>query len=504
MYAVSSAEWRRAQWKLLRVSVIGAILAAVVAAATSVHLPVSTETAGAQAAIDRGLFLYYAYNGDDAARAFGRAAALDPHLAMAYWGIALANGPDLNTAMTAARFERAAHATRQAQKLESGLTTPEQSFIDITARRYHGSFADWNRDEVAYRDALVEFARNLRDENAQLLAAEALLEDGGLAWQNGSLASDLSNKALGIVNDVLRSDPPNPMANHLCIHLYDLAPDRTPALSCAQRLDAAAFSAQAEHLAHMPAHYWIEVGDYNAALRSSERAFALLMQLNADPQASQHAGRYTQHDVAVGYSAAMMLGNYAAAQRWAQRMESASDSSFAALTALRFGRYADAYAAQGSQYGGQSARGLAAIQLGRLKEAHSIAARLHRTDGKQSYLQQLFFARLAEADGNVAEAQRWIDRARSSQQSDFSGELIPLFPADEFLGSLELRRRDDAAAVAAFTQTLAAYPNDPRALFGLAKALESDGQHAKAATMQARFAREWKGADTNVNDALPY
>jgi hypothetical protein len=324
------------------VYLIGVVFAAAVAAATSVHLPVSATNAGAQAAIDRGLFLYYAYNGDDAAAAFGRAASLDPHLAMAYWGIALANGPDLNTAMTAERFERAAHAIRQAQQIENTSTARERMFIDAMGRRYRGSFSDWNGDETAYRDAMVRLAADSRDENAQLLAAEALLEDGGLAWQNGSPASDLLRKALEIISGILRIDPLNPMANHLCVHLYDLAQDRTAALPCAQRLDAAAFPAEAEHLAHMPAHYWIEIGNYSAALQSSERGFALMMQLDAEPQGLKHARRYRQHDVAVGYSAAMMLGNYATAQRWAQRMESAFDSSFAGLTALRFGRYADA------------------------------------------------------------------------------------------------------------------------------------------------------------------
>jgi tetratricopeptide (TPR) repeat protein len=131
-----------------------------------------------------------------------------------------------------------------------------------------------------------------------------------------------------------------------------------------------------------------------------------------------------------------------------------------------------------------------------------IAARLQRSSGKQGYLQQLFFARLAEADGNIAEAQNWIDRARSNQRSTYGGELIPFFPADEFLGSAELRRGDDAAAVAAFNDTLAAYPNDPRALFGLARALENAGEHTKAAATQARFAKEWKGADTDASGAL--
>ena len=65
----------------------------------------------------------------------------------------------------------------------------------------------------------------------------------------------------------------------------------------------------------MPAHYWIETGDYRAALASSGRAYALLLQLEASGDDAEHVLRYQKHDVAVGYSAAMMLGNYATAQR---------------------------------------------------------------------------------------------------------------------------------------------------------------------------------------------
>src|SRR4249920_2741195 len=58
--------------------------------------PVSTKNAQAQAFFDQGLRLIYAFNHDEAARSFQRAADLDPKLAMAYWGIAEAVGPNYN------------------------------------------------------------------------------------------------------------------------------------------------------------------------------------------------------------------------------------------------------------------------------------------------------------------------------------------------------------------------------------------------------------------------
>ena len=119
------------------------------------------------------------------------------------------------------------------------------------------------------------------------------------------------------------------------------------------------------------------------------------------------------------------------------------------------------------------------------------------------YLPQLFLARLAEVDGRYSEAALWIDRSLTNQRAAFEGELIPLIPADEALGTLRLRHGDYAGAIAAFDDALSAYPNDPRALFGLAQALQANGQTAQAAAARTRFEKEWEGADTNVDDALP-
>ena len=425
--------------------------------------------------MDRGLFLYYAYDGEEARQSFATAASYDPKLAMAYWGIALGDGPDLNTPLTADRFDDAHRAIARALLLSPASSARDRRFVSIMALRFAGTFADWPSDDAAYRRAMAKFAQTSDDENARLLAAEALLEHGGLTWTHDTLASDESRVAAALVDDVLRDDPTSAMANHLCLHLYDLAPDRAEALPCAQRLDAASFSPEAEHLAHMPAHYWIETGNYVAALASSERAYALLVRLQAMPDGEEHARHYLKHDVTVGYSAAMMLSDYGAATIWAQRMTTAYGISFDALTALRFGHDADAYAAADPQYGNPAVQGWAALMLGRGGEAQATASALEKSRATLGYLTPLFLARVDEADNDFAQARQWIARASREQSDDFSGELIPFIPAGDALGDLELRAGDRAAAVSAFTQTLSTYPNDPHALGGLAAARGSAG-----------------------------
>src|SRR6476660_8462490 len=70
-----------------------------------IHHPVSTSNPEAQKFFDQGLRLIYAFNHDEATRSFQHAAVLDPKLAMAYWGIAEAVGPNYNDPADPARFK---------------------------------------------------------------------------------------------------------------------------------------------------------------------------------------------------------------------------------------------------------------------------------------------------------------------------------------------------------------------------------------------------------------
>ena len=317
------------------------------------------------------------------------------------------------------------------------------------ALRYRGTWTAWKDDDAAYRDAMVALANDGAGgtgDVAPLLAAEALFETGGLTWTGSLPASADARRGLALIDNVLARDPENVMANHLCLHLYDFADDRAPAKACAQRLDAAVLPPQAEHLAHMPAHYWIETGNYNAALASSERAYRLFAQLQNVPGRDPDHDRYFSHDVYVGYSAAMMLGDYDVARTWSQRMDAAYGTSYDALTALRFGRYADASALARDATPLQLAvRGLAALQLGDDASARDAADRLRKLTTYGDVV-QIFFGTLAQHEGRYDEATRWFDRAVETQRETFAAELIPLLPALEVRGALALQRAayDDA------------------------------------------------------------
>src|SRR6202041_1020290 len=102
----------------------------------NLHHSVSTNNPQAQQFFDQGLRFIYAFNHDEAARSFEHAAELDPTLAMAYWGVAEAVGPNYNDPADPDRYKRAHEAVQRAVDLSSSASPSEQAYIQALAKRY--------------------------------------------------------------------------------------------------------------------------------------------------------------------------------------------------------------------------------------------------------------------------------------------------------------------------------------------------------------------------------
>src|SRR5262249_48425964 len=150
-------------------------------------------------------------------------------------------------------------AIARAQPLLPYASDEERALIAAVALRYAGTYDQRLADEQRYRAAMETIVEQYpNDDDAAMLLAEALMETG-IHWNaDGTPLGANSTEIITLVNRVLARNPAHIMANHLCIHAYDMAPDRTPAVACAQRLDAMTLDPNDEHLAHMPAHTWIE------------------------------------------------------------------------------------------------------------------------------------------------------------------------------------------------------------------------------------------------------
>jgi len=81
------------------------------------HHSISTKNPEAQRFFDQGITLVFAFNHEEAARSFRRAAELDPQSAMPYWGVALALGPCINLDVDPAHEKAAYEAVQKAKSL---------------------------------------------------------------------------------------------------------------------------------------------------------------------------------------------------------------------------------------------------------------------------------------------------------------------------------------------------------------------------------------------------
>ena len=119
------------------------------------HHPVSTHNPQAQQFFDQGLRFIYAFNHDEAARSFQHAAELDPNLAMAYWGVAEAVGPNYNDPADPDRYKHAHDAVQKAVDLSAGASPSEQAYIQAMAKRFPADpNSDLKKAAEDYHDAM--------------------------------------------------------------------------------------------------------------------------------------------------------------------------------------------------------------------------------------------------------------------------------------------------------------------------------------------------------------
>src|ERR1700691_2182690 len=145
----------------------------------SLHHPVTTRTNPtlAQQFFDQGLTFVYAFNHDEAASSFEQAAQYDPEMAMAYWGIALSLGPNINLPEDDARGEEAYAAIMKAKSLEANVSAPEREYIDALAQRYAPAGKINDALQLAYANAMRQVARqNPDDPDAGTLFAESMMD----------------------------------------------------------------------------------------------------------------------------------------------------------------------------------------------------------------------------------------------------------------------------------------------------------------------------------------
>lgn len=464
------------------------------------HRVVSTDVPGAQVAFDDGLTLLYAFNPEEARVSFERALHADPSLAMAWWGVAMSRGVNLNVAYDAGSQSLGHDAIVKAQTLESKASPVERSLIEAAAARFKFfGPKDADRSAQAYRDAMKAAAAAYpQDDDVDSLAAEAEMD--AHAWDffhhDGTPVGD-TDDIIARLQTVLARSPHHIGANHFMIHALEESPHPERALPSADELASDSFEPAAEHLMHMPAHAYMRAGHYHEAGVANVRAIeAYRTYLAGDPPGHSD---YFGHDCVFGVAAFLMSDESARAHALAI-LCARHGASMGSIIDLRFRQW-DALAKDDNV--GSFALGMLALHRGDVPGAKTqLTAVRAGTDAVSTIETGLLRAGIARTAGSSDDEIAALKRAVSIQDAQWYSEPPRFFyPVRESLGGAFLRAGQLADAEQTFRADLDVNPDNPRSLYGLEQTLQRENRQSDAAAIETRFAAASRRADVPYDTA---
>lgn len=496
---------------------------------------VSTRNRMAQKFFDQGLRMVYAFNHDEAVRSFQRAAELDPKLAMAYWGIGYALGPNINKEIDHESEKAAYEATQMAVKLSGNASESEHAYIDALAKRYSiQPDADLRGLAVDFRNAMSNLSQEYpNDLDAATLYAESLMVlHPWQLWSNDGTPTEGTEEIVRVLESVLKRNPNHVGAIHYYIHAVEASPHPELALPYVAKLPAK--MPAAGHLVHMPSHTYIRTGDYLAAARSNTAAMvadeAYMKRTGASDFETIMLHYHNVHFLAVANG---MMGNYAGAMKAAHQLETDLTpmakqmpmvEGFLMIPSqlmVRFHQWDEILElpepeASRVQYklNWHFVRAFAYAQKGDVAHAEDeyrkfselksklsprASAGLNKAIDVFAVADQILVAQIAMAKKEDQAADEAFGRAIAAEDK-LSYDEPPdwIFPVREMYGGMLLRRRDYAGAERAFRDDLKINRNNGRSLFGLAESLRGQGKGREASAVRQKFNSAWRNADVSL------
>lgn len=500
----------------------------------NLHHPVTTSNPQAQAFFDQGLRLIYAFNHDEAARSFRHAAELDPKLAMAYWGVAEAVGPNYNDPASDDRFAQAHEAIQKAADLSSNASPSEQAYIAAMAKRFPADpKADRRAAAEQYHDAMRAVMQQFPDDlDAATLFAESGMDlhPWGL-WHLDGTPEQGTDEVIAALESVIQRDPNHMGAVHYYIHAVEASPNPERALAAAERL--ASLAPAAGHLVHMPGHIYIRTGDYQAAVKTNEDAAAAdEAYLKASGAQGIYPLMYYSHNLHFIATCASTNGNYAEAMTTAKRLSDhvapyvkdvpplEAFMTIPMAVQVRFHRWNEILAVPRPSADHQTmtnywhfARGMALAATGKLADAQAEYKALtairdatppdqifsmpfnNKTREVLTIATDVLGAKIASVNKDTSSALAMLREAVAQQDKlNYAEPPDWFFPVREVLGGVLLESGNASEAEKVFRDDLARNRRNPRSLFGLREALKAQKRDYDAQFVDKQLHDSWKGA----------
>jgi tetratricopeptide (TPR) repeat protein len=497
------------------------------------HHPVSTKNAQAQEFFDQGLRFIFAFNHDEAARSFQHAGELDPKLAMAFWGVAEAVGPNYNDPAGPDRYKHAHDAVEKAVDLSADASTSDQAYIQALAKRFPADpKSDLRKAAEDYRDAMRQVVSEFPDDlDAATLFAEAgmNLHPWGL-WHVDGTPEAGTDEIVSTLESVMKRDPNHLGAIHYYIHAVEASASPERALAGANKL--ASLAPGAGHIVHMPAHVYIRTGDYEAAVKTNEKAAEVdRAYIKATGAQGIYPMMYYSHNLHFIAMCGAMNGSYAESKKNADLLvENVGPHvkdmpplegfmTIPVAVEIRFHHWNEILKMPQPDASMKTAtvfwhfgRGLALAGTGKLTEAeaeYKIVSDAEAATPPDVIFQMpinnkakdimkiakdVLGAKIAVAKKDDNGAIAMLREAVAIQDTLKYGEPPDWFyPVRESLGATLLMSGDAAGAEKVFRDDLERNLRNPRSLWGLHQALLQQKRTYDAGFIQKQFDASWKG-----------
>lgn len=502
--------------------------------------PIQTDSEDAQAFFNQGMQLLYGFNHDEAIRSFEKAAENDPASPMPYWGIAYANGININDpAMTEQRSTNARAAADEALKRIDKATPVEAALIRAVDKRYKLPIPEDRKPlDQAYADAMGKAYKQFpNDPDIGPLYAESLMNlQPWDYWDDAGKPKGRIEEIVQVLETTFKAYPSHPGANHFYIHAVEASNNPDRAVPAAERLvDLVPGSG---HLVHMPSHIFIRVGRYADAASSNIDAIAADRAYFKRAPAPTMYAVYYAHNMHFLAFASMMSGQYEQAMRAARDLEAEmpeeSLCAFAPLiegimpttlhVMIRFGKWEEILEEpEYPEYRLVStavryyARSIACSALGRTKqarqelEAFKIAAAAipdewfvfnNQVSTVMPIAHAMIEGELLYREGKTDEAFAILRKGIKAEDAlvydEPPGWMLPVRHA---LGALLMGDGRAEEAEAVYREDLKRNRNNGWALIGLQASLNAQGKTKEAMTLSMAIQAAWADADVKPSSS---
>ncbi|NND34263.1 MAG: hypothetical protein HKN76_16880 [Saprospiraceae bacterium] len=498
------------------------------------HFEITTESAEAQEFFNQGMRLVYGFNHAEALRSFQEAARLDPDCAMAYWGQALAVGPNINDPFPdMERQKQAFESINKAAALTGKITEMEKALINAYKARCTDQEIEQQNLNIAYFQEMQKVYESYPDHpETGILYAASIMNTMPWDYYDGEKnPRENTDACVAALRKVIEKYPKHPGGHHYFIHIIE-AKDPNQAIPSADVLDDLAPAAG--HLIHMPSHIYIGVGMYAEAADNNRRAILADENYIAQCQAQGvYPLAYYPHNLHFLWAAASMLGRSEEAINAAEKVADKVPVSMALdipfiqdfmavpLQAYtRFGKWNEILTTPdpGATYLHTSmmwhyARGMAFTRKGDVEKAKDelqqvkkyaadpaaetlLAAYNNPTSNVGKIAIEALAGEIAASEGKTDEALEHLSAAVKHEDALIYQEPAAWHaPTRQYLGALLLENGKAAEAEKIYRKDLEINRDNGWSLFGLSQSLAAQGKSIEAQQTREAFQRAWSLAD---------